>query len=71
MVPEYFNNILVAYSHIKETCIGGKFELNRLLIWKLWEIKVGGVILYLFNLKEKIINFHYLYKVQAKTFIIQ
>ena len=69
MVPEYFNNILVAYSHIKETCIGGKFELNRRLIWKLWEIKVGGVIL--FNLKEKIINFHYLYKVQAKTFIIQ
>ena len=33
LVPEYFNNILVAYSHIKGTCIGGKFELNRLLFW--------------------------------------
>ena len=30
VVPEYFN-ILVTCSHIKETCNGGKFELNRLL----------------------------------------
>ena len=33
VVPEYFNNILIAYSHIKGTCIGEKFELNGLLVW--------------------------------------
>ena len=55
MVPEYFNNILVAYSHIKGTCTGGKFELNGLLVWWSWEIKVGGVIPYLFYLQEKVI----------------
>ena len=71
MVPEYLNNILVAYSHIKRACAGGKFELNGLLVWLLWEIKVGGVIPYLLYLKEKIINFHYFYKVWAKSFIIQ
>ena len=49
MVPEYLNNILVAYSHIKRACTDGKkFELSGLLVWKLWEIKVGGVIPYLF-----------------------
>ena len=32
VVPEYFNNILVTYSHIKGTCNGGKFELNGLLV---------------------------------------
>ena len=32
MVPEYFNNILVTYSHIKGICNGGKFELNGLLV---------------------------------------
>ena len=48
MVPEYFNNILVAYSHIRGTCIGEKFDLNGRLVWLLWEIKVGGVIPYLF-----------------------
>ena len=30
MVPEYFNNILEAYSHVKGTCTSGKFELNGL-----------------------------------------
>ena len=33
VVHEYLNNILVAYSHIKRTCTGGKFELNGLLVW--------------------------------------
>ena len=33
VVPEYLNNILVAYSHIKRACTGGKFELNGLLVW--------------------------------------
>ena len=32
VVLEYFNNILVTYSHIKGTCNGGKFELNGLLV---------------------------------------
>ena len=49
MVPEYFNKI--AYSY---------FELNG----PLWEIKVRGVIPYLFYLKEKIINFHYSFEGQ-------
>ena len=56
MVPEYFNDILIAYSHINRTCTGGKFGLNGPLIWKLWEIKVGGVTPYLFYPKEKITN---------------
>ena len=71
MVPEYFNDILVSHSHIHRTCTGGKFGLNGPLIWQLWEIKVGGVIPYLFYLKEKITNFHYFYKSPAKRFIIQ
>ena len=33
VVPEYFNNILVAYSHIMGICTGEKFELNGLLVW--------------------------------------
>ena len=33
VVPEYLNNILAAYSHIKRTCTGRKFELNGLLVW--------------------------------------
>ena len=71
VVPEYLNDILVAYNQIKRACTGGKFELNGLFVWKLWEIKVDGVIPYLFQLKEKIINFHYFYKVWAKSFIRQ
>ena len=33
MVPEYFDNILITYSHIKGLCTGGKFELNGRLVW--------------------------------------
>ena len=33
VVPEYFDNILVAYRHVKGACTGGKFELNGLLVW--------------------------------------
>ena len=33
VLPEYLNNILAAYNHIKRTCTGGKFELNGLLVW--------------------------------------
>ena len=42
MVPEYLNNILVAYSHIKRTCTGEKFELNGLLLGSYGKLKWVG-----------------------------